>query len=275
MTPIRTIPFLLLAAALLLPGLCRAQDLPPCTNSLLTLAPGCSVNQAMNLGATEVSFLDCGATDPASVAAFYKDKLVANGFTISMENQYPGGNMLVAQLGDAAASIDIGTDNGATVVSLTLDGTDKLGTASGAAAPPAEGPVDQAAVQTDQALEASAAEEAPAGAEGAAKILEEGQGLAQRIWEHVTPPEGDVLVNEFTVDDNVGADMASTLAPGEILDYYRNQLSAKGWNLMAYHVEAEGGLLQMFKGSDNIQVFSDTADNGQGTEYMIMLANTQ
>lgn len=108
----------------------------------------------------------------------------------------------------------------------------------------------------------------------AAEVID-AQGVAAPIWEIVTPPDGDVVTNEFTVNGNVGADMSTKRSLQETLDHYKAQLTGKGWQAMTVFMEADGGLLQMFKGNRNFQVYVEAPDPGQDMEYMLMLSTSE
>ena len=135
----------------------------------------------------------------------------------------------------------------------------------------AAGSGTSAATTTDTATDTTAAatDDAGAAADTSGTMEVSGSGVSTALWEQVSPKPGDQITEEFISNGVPCADLTSTSDPRTVLEYYRDQLKAKGWSQMVLHVEDDGGMLQMYRGNENFQVFAQQADSGQGTEYML------
>ena len=263
--------FACLAAVLLASLSAWAQTpLTPKLEAEVGLFPGCTVTQAVDAGTAEVAILDCGKSTVAEVAAFYKAKLVEQGYKMEFEDHSSMGSVLVAATDAFRIAVDVAEDQGGVSANLTLD---DLSTAAGDLSldegdleniPSGQGMVDDGD-QDGLPMNVAYGEDP--------MVQHQGPGVTAPIWELVEPRPGDEILEEVDTNGSLVAMLHSKAAHESVLEYYREALLAKGWQLITMLSDSQGGMVVMSdKQGTQLQVMVEAAEPDQPMEYSVILS---
>ena len=189
-------------------------DLPKPIAAELTLFPGATVLSGNSLpGGNYVASVNFGQVSLSKVYNYYKAKILANGFTIQTELM---GTTIIASKGDINALVDLESEQGGTVGTLSIT-KDNGGQAQAAQAMPQPDPSTGNSGM-------SAGKMSMAGMGGQADYPDE-------LAHIVKPYPGGMIMTSQKVDDGATVLLAiKNCSLADAVSYYQTGISDSGWN---------------------------------------------
>ncbi|THB63003.1 MAG: hypothetical protein D6E12_17980 [Desulfovibrio sp.] len=231
--------------------------------------PGSTQLQALNTAENSVLVLDCGQAPIDEVFTHYKNSLLEHGYTIDVERSRDQGATLAASKPGFEAVVDIDTSQGMTMVSISLNAT---------AQPAADAQASNGDNSEENAAETAMDNGQTTDPMGSGAESETSAPASDSpILEQVAIKPGDNAGEAFLIMSSHVVQVVSPAGWEEILDYYSQDLAAKGWTTLSRMIDAEGGTLILASpeiGQIMIVPTEDTPSDGN-THYTLVLTPAQ